>query len=253
MRNERHPDDEAVRRLLGAVSSPPPAMPDAVVARLDDLIADLATERSQGAGDDTGHAVATGTGTGAADPPVSLAERRRRRWPQLLVAAAAVSVIGLGLGNLDLSSQDAESAGSADTASEEDDSGGGELDASGADGGEAAPQAAPSRDGGAVSDERARDYRAAKSAAELRSGSLASDVQRAAALALDAVTLSDRGGGCVSPVPRVEAGDEVLPVSLDGRRALLVLRAPESGTRAAQVYLCRGGGQPAASTTVEAR
>jgi hypothetical protein len=70
--HEPTPEEEAeVTRLL-AEAGGPVAMPESVASRLDDVLADLLSERS----------------TPAAVPT------RRRRWPQVLVAAAAVSVIG---------------------------------------------------------------------------------------------------------------------------------------------------------------
>ncbi len=262
--NERYDDEPTpadaaeqaeVSRLLAAFSGPPEAttMPADVAARLDDVLAELAAERSGPAS-----AVPAAEVVGVTD----LASRRRRRWPALLVAAAAVSVVGLGVGNV------LGSGGGADmeAASTADDSAAGGMAAEqleSADGGSAdRPDRELSTDKGLLKDAeqapRPADGSVTALAAlpRLRSRSLAVDVQRVADLALDTGSGSaerDRAAlrGCARPGLR--QGDEWLSVLFDQERAVLVLRAPEDGRRTAEVFPCDGGDTPAAETTVEAR
>jgi len=232
-------EQEAVRRALAAT---PPAgpMPPEVVARLEATIADLAAESS---------ATAEAPGATVSD----LEERRRRRWPGVLVAAASVAVLGYGVGAvLQGSGPDAETAMS--------DSAGGDSRAeSGADrssDGGAAPQEAdpPGAQG-------APDLLAGGAVVELRQETLRRDVARvlgggrAAALSDEPVTTSKRyarrDGTCA--LPELGPGDEVSAARLDDRRATLVLRRAEGGTRVAEVYWCGDGRTLLAETEVPAR
>jgi hypothetical protein len=216
-----HPDDEAVRRLLASAGEPSPAMPPDVVARLDDVLAGLVAERD------------------ASGDVVPLAPRRARRWPRYLVAAAAVSVLGVGIGSVVQpgGGDSGSSAGSAADSSE------GDLEAASP---EAGPPGAQAEKDGRVT---ALDV---GSPVLLRSDSLRADAQAAVDRAVEAeegrLTWS---GACVQPA--AAAGDQWLAASLDGEPAVLVLRAPESGLRTADVFTCDDPTTPAATTTVQAR
>jgi len=251
--NAEHDEPEQVRRLLAAAAGPDPEheqIPEDVAGRLDDVLAALVSERAD--------APVTATEEGVAEDPVpdratgvtELASRRRRRWPQLLLAAAAVSVIALGVGIDDLTGGQADSSTSAEAPSVAS-----QDDAAGEAGAEAAPERLEARSPGDA--ERDRDLNTPPEAASdlprLRTGSLRADVQRVADFSLTAA-LSEgfrRSGGCVRP--DTEAGDEWLPVRLDGESAVLVLRAPAGGRRTAEVFTCDDADTPAASTTIEAR
>jgi hypothetical protein len=252
-------DDEAVRRLLGAAATPHPALPDEVRARLDGVLADLVAER---AADETARRPAE-QGPAEAGVPAVLGQRRRR-WPQVLVAAAAVAVVGVGLGTLGgLQGQDAElSTGadapaggqgysSGDSAGESSDDSSG--DSSGGAGSDAVEEGSPLEGPNLLRDGEGPTTQASPVAPRLRSDSLPADVRRARDLAFDTRTARDQSEPCVRPRPASRPGDDVLAVRLDGRPAVLVLRAPDGGERRAQVYLCAGAGRPAATTTVAAR
>lgn len=250
--NAEHDEQEQVRRLLAAAAGPDPEheqMPDDVAGRLDDVLAGLVSERAD--------APVTATEEGVAEDPVpedevtgvtELASRRRRRWPQLLLAAAAVSVIALGVGIDDLTGGQGDSSTSAEAPSmaTQDDAGGGAG---------AAPErleARSSEDAGADRDLLTPLPEAASDLPRLRTGSLRADVQRVADFSLTAAQSEGlRRSGCVRP--DTGAGDEWIPVRLDGESAVLVLRAPAGGRRTAEVFTCDDGDTPAASTTIEAR
>lgn len=249
--NAEHDEQEHVRRLLAAAAGPDPGeqMPEDVAGRLDDVLAGLVSERAD--------APATATEKGIAEDPVpedevtgvtELASRRRRRWPKLLLAAAAVSVIALGVGIDDLTGGQGDSSTSAESPSvaSKDDAGGGAG---------AAPErleARSSEDAGADRDLVTPLPEAASDLTRLRTGSLRADVQRVADFSLKAALAEGlRRSGCVRP--DTEAGDEWLPVRLDGESAVLVLRAPAGGRRTAEVFTCDDADTPAASTTIEAR
>ena len=250
--NAEHDEQEQVRRLLAAAAGPDPEreqMPEDVAGRLDDVLAGLVSERAD--------APVTVTEEGGAEEPVpedevtgvtELASRRRRRWPQLLLAAAAVSVIALGVGIDDLTGGQGDSSTSAEAPSvvSKDDAGGGA---------EAAPERLDARspeDAGADRDLVTPLPEAASDLPRLRTGSLRADVQRVADFSLKAALAEGlRRSECVRP--DTEAGDEWIPVRLDGESALLVLRAPAGGRRTAEVFTCDDVDKPAASTTIEAR
>ncbi|MFB9315416.1 hypothetical protein [Nocardioides plantarum] len=86
---------EAVRRLLAEARHDEP-LPDDVAARLDRVLARLATEDGP-AVDEAGSTGSTGPTEGVV---VDLAARRRRRVTGLLGAAAAVVVLGVGIGQV---------------------------------------------------------------------------------------------------------------------------------------------------------
>ena len=230
--DEQHDDatsekeQERVRRLLAAASPPSETeMPEDLSARLDDVLASLASERAAG----TAEPIEVGTVTGATE----LRSRRRRKWPQLLAAAAAVSVIGLGIGNLvgDLNGV-AGGGGAASTA----DSAGGSADSN------------------AQAEKSLPEMRPGAPTPQLHTASLRVDVQGIEDRSL-AERVSDNPEGwseaCVHPPAAPH--DEFLPVRLDGAAAVLVLRAPEGGRRTADVFTCDDGSSPAVSTTVTAR
>lgn len=243
-------EQEAVRRALAA-TPPEGPMPPEVVARLEATIAELAAVRPAQPG--TEPEAASQTGAVVSD----LEARRRRRWPRVLVAAASVAVLAYGVGAVlpDLGPE-AETAmdsagGQAAEDSDAESAVGGSTDG-GADPGEAEPQpqAAP---------ELMRDGRVVL----LREATLRRDVVRhlsvepTAALAdgqADRVTAqryTRRDGTCVAP--EVRGGDELHAARLDGRRATLVVRAAQGGSRVAQVYWCGDGRTLLAETEVPAR
>lgn len=238
-------EQEAVRRALAAT---PPAgpMPPEVVARLEATIADLAAAR------------AAETGTDGAQATVSdLEERRRRRWPRVLVAAASVAVLAYGVGAVlqDMDPQAetaADSAGGAAVDEGRAESGGVGVTEGGAAPGdaEAEPQEAP----GLIADGRVVELRATTLQRDvvrhLEQGRVAAQSDRLATLD-SSKRYSREDGTCVLPDLRV--GDRVSAALLDGRRATLVVRRAQDGTRVAEVYSCGDGRTLLAETEVPAR
>lgn len=250
--DDAHEHDE-VRRLLSAAGGPTPALPPEVGARLDDVLAGLVAERAEAAGD----------GQPGGDPEplevasvTELAPRRHRRWPRILVAAAAVSVVGIGIGNV--------VGGGVMSGS---DSGGTALTAESADSENrpvpSEPEAAADRDSppNASQDQAgapkgARELTGALDSRpmRLRRSSLTVDVQRVVDFGLAAAVADTPrrwADACVRP--STGAGDEWLPVRLDGDPGVLVLRAPADGRRTAEVFTCGDADTPAASTTADVR
>ena len=260
------PDQEAVRGLLAEAGGRPETLPPDVATRLDDVLAGLVAERPAAASavptsPDADHAADTGLAAAAAGTPGDeLAARRHRRWPKLLVAAATVGVLGVGLGEV-------VGGGTA------------RMDAGGSSGEEAAvraPSATTDRDGGAgqgdqrgqdsvgpnfLNDEDASGGSTGEPEREvapgtvdvvrLRTESLRAGVERALVF-FPVPTTANRANPDCSPRD-LASGDEPLVVRLDGRRAVLVLRAPVDGRRAAEVFTCEDRDTPEAATTVEAR
>lgn len=254
---------EQVSRLLAAAAGPSaPSMPEDVASRLDDVLAGLVQERRTDPADEVPDDRDDPVGPDEANSPddpdspdqtsgvTALASRRSPRGPRLLLAAAAVSVLvlgaGVGIGEL---------AGS-----------GGGAGSSGAAGGASQSQAAPG------ADSRAQEHGPPSSAGEttapltggqaaalgrpprVRSGSLRADLQRIedARLAVPAGAVPRQWRkACVRPA--TAAGDAWLRVRLDGRPAVLVLRAPDHGRRTAEVFACGAAETPVASSTVVAR
>lgn len=252
-------DDEAVRRLLAAVGGERPALPGDVAARLDDVLADLAADPGAAP---RGNAVVT-----------SLSDRRRRRWPQVLVAAAAVGVLGVAVGTL--ADQDQGAGGSAAS------SGASNDDTRVEAGGQAAtvkpksspeavgevtplevapPAAVPGSSGGG--DQSAPS--AARRLPSLESESLRGDARRIAVATDGRATppepkhaRPDGRHGATALTVRCEApptsrGDDPFAVRFEGRRAVLVLRAPHHDRRVVDVYACRNAGNQLARTVIPA-
>lgn len=248
-------EQEAVRRALAA-TPPEGPMPAEVVARLEATIADLAAVRhvepGPTSGTETGARAEPGTGAVVSD----LEERRRRRWPRVLVAAASVAVLAYGVGAVlpDLGPQAETAMDSAGGQAAED----GDAEVGGSTAGGAGPEAAEP-----PPDQAAPELMRGGQVVLLREATLRRDVARhlsvepAAALAdgkADRVTAqryTRRDGTCV--VPEVRGGDELHAARLDGRRATLVVRAAEGGSRVAQVYWCGDGRTLLAETEVPAR
>jgi hypothetical protein len=209
------PDEELVRRLLADARHDEP-MPAEVVARLDGVLDDLATERR---------------------PVTPLRQRRdvrRRRWLTGLVAAAAVVVGGITLRTAWPSGtgmSDSSSAGSAAADSQE-------LPGS---------AAAPRDDGlGSKTGE----------VAELHLATLQADVDRAVErLRTPVAELTPPLAPATSPFVCAAADwgpGRTAAVRLDGRNAMLVLRPRADGHQVADVLEC-GTARVLASARVPAR
>ncbi len=234
--------EEQVRRALAATAraedeATPPAMPDAVAARLDGVLAELAQGRAR---------------TAANEPEPErerdeLARHRARRRLNVLVAAAAVAVI-VAAGGAVLKGG---SGGSADSST----AGAG----SGSAYDEVGPQkaAAPSAAGPSATGSGSGSARSVAGVPDLRSDSLAADVRlvelTAAAARPNALEDARRPDGASCESPDVPKGADVVDVRLDGNPATLVVDRATGGAREARVYSCSDGTTPVATTTVPGR
>ena len=260
------PDQEAVRGLLAEAGGRPETLPPDVATRLDDVLAGLVAERPAAASavptsPDADHAADTGLAAAAVGTPGDeLAARRHRRWPKLLVAAATVGVLGVGLGEVvggGTASMDAggssgeEAAVRAPSATTDRDGGAGQGDQRGQD--SVGPNFLNDEDasGGSTGEPEREVAPGTVDVVRLRTESLRTGVERALTF-FRVPTTANRANPDCSPRD-LTPGDEALAVRLDGRRAVLVLRAPVDGRRAAEVFTCEDRDTPEAATTVEAR
>jgi hypothetical protein len=215
-------EDARIRALL-ADARHTEAMPAEVVARLDRVLAGLATERAPVA------------------PVVDLA-RRRRTAAKLLVAAAAVVVAGVGIGQVlpgvggGTSTTDAEAPAAA---SQEDAQAG-----SGGDGGGTDRAPTPELDPSAP-------QAAAGDVARIREAHFGADVR----LVRSRLGDDDAKGFSAAPdsgcLPAPVGEGTVLAVEYDGAAAALVLRPPAGDTQVVDLYLC-GRTSPQRSITLTA-
>jgi hypothetical protein len=217
--------DERIRRLLADARHTEP-MPEAVVARLDRVLAGLADDRMERA---------------ERAEVVDLTARRRRTVGQLLVAAAAVAAVGFGITQVL-----PDTSGSSDEAQEAT-AGGAAADS--AEGGDeerfVSPESAPEAPSDGTSD-------AAKSTIRIRSDEFGPDVRRARnRLAGESpqALVEYPAEGCLAVV--VESGSEVVATTYDAAPAALVLRPPAGDVQVVDLYLC-GSLEPLRSITLTA-
>ena len=222
--------DERIRRLLANARHTEP-MPEAVVARLDRVLAGLSDDRTERA-ERADHAEV-----------VDLMARRRRTVGQLLVAAAAVVAVGFGITQV-LPDLGGGSGGDAQEAT----AGGAASDS--ADGGDqgsrlVSPESAPE----APSDDATSG--AAKSTFRIRSDEFGPDVRRARNQLEggSAALLEYPAEGCLAV--SVEPGSEVVATTYDAAPAALVLRPPSGDVQVVDLYLC-GDVEPRRSITLTA-
>ncbi len=225
--------EESVRALLASARHTEPAPPH-VVARLDETLADLVTERRE-----------------VRTPVVTLASRRRRLTSNVLLAAAAVVVLGVGVTQILTSASDSSdntSAGSS-AGSFEDQAGAPTDRAFGAD----ELSGPESSDLGDQSQRSTQEKTPLAGAAEEDLSALTSSrALKAQVRALRppaASTSSLSALGCL--IDRTESEDQV-SITYDQVPGVLVYRAPVSGRQQVDVYLC-GEGDPQRSVQIPAR
>ena len=221
--------EDQVRRALADAAADAPPMPSEVVARMDDVVAELVAAREASGREPSGTA-------GATD---DLAQRRRRRRRRAEVLVAAVlCLIALG-GPAVLR-----------TVTSGDDSSSRTETAAGGSSAQDATSPAPATDDG-----RSLAGEAALPPPELHRATLQRDARRIAVGAPAYVAPhATRTGplptnqGCDAPATR--RGDVVIAVRLDGEPATLVLGAAARGARVARVYACDDASAPVATTQV---
>lgn len=236
--------EEQVRRALADARASHDPVPPEVVDRLDSRLAELAAERAR-----------DGEGQGAR--PAAAPEPARRRWPQAVLAAAAVVVVVVGGGFLvrQITSGSTLSTSSGSAAQSQAKAGGA--------GGGSANSAASAPDAGRAGPQATHGEAARGPVVVLHRATLRHDVRGY----LDHASLLDRGrtpagapsdaptggfpaAGCATPA--LAGRDKAVGALLDGRPVTLVLRAPQGGTRVAQVYSCDDPTVPVAGTTLPA-
>jgi hypothetical protein len=225
--------DERIRRLLADARHTEP-MPEAVVARLDRVLAGLSDERTE-----------RSERAERADRAevVDLMARRRRTVGQLLVAAAAVVAVGFGITQVlpDLGGSSGDDAQEATAGGAAADSAGEPDEGSRFASPESAPEA-PSD--GATSG-------ATKSTFRIRSDEFGPDVRRARNQLEggSAALVEYPAEGCLAV--SVEPGSEVVATTYDAAPAALVLRPPSGDVQVVDLYLC-GDVEPRRSITLTA-
>lgn len=233
------PAEEAVRRLLADARHEGPTPPE-VVARLDDALADLVSER----GGAPLPAQPDDRSTPA--PVVDLAARRRRLVRTGLLAAAAVVVAGVALGQalprMQGSSDDAGSASSGDVATSQ------ERDFSDdADGGSDSSGAAEE---GA---ESLKSPAAVPDAAYPTLSSLAADLDD------ELLDLRPRAGARSQAVTSSGAHDAFclrgigpgrrLAAEVDGQPGVILYKPPAGDAQDVAIFVC-GSGEPVRTLTL---
>lgn len=232
------PEQEAVRRLLADARHDGPTPPE-VVARLDDALASLVSERGDAPLPRDEHDEPLTTRA----PVVDLGARRRRLVGMGVLAAAAVVVAGVAVGQglPRLSGGDSDS-GSADVATSEsrdfaDDSGGEAGAGDGSSGQEMAPQT--KQDPTDVPTLSTFDAELEQHLAHLRSG---------AAYQADALGSARAQGSCelrgIGPGRRVVA-------QVDGQAGVVVFRRPSGDAQDVAIYVC-GSTVPVRTLTLPA-
>jgi hypothetical protein len=222
------PEQEAVRRLL-ADARHDGSTPPEVVARLDDTLASLVSERADNA---------------TTAPVVDLGARRRRAAGFGLLAAAAVVVAGVAVGQglpRMQGSDDSGSAAGGDSATSQREFGASE-DGSGSADSELAPESlkrspsAPLRDYPTLS---STDLGLEEDLLDLRSSGTQRPGSTGSADALSSCALPPLGRG-----RRVVA-------EVDGQVGLVVFRRPDGATQQVDLYVC-GDAQAVRTLTLPA-
>jgi len=223
--------DETVRELLASAKHTDPA-PPVVVARLDEALAELVSQRRE-----------------VRAPVVTLASRRRRVASTALLAAAAVVVLGVGVTQVLPSLGGSESDSGASSAESLDDQTtqserafGAEEPAAGADTTEAERSQQGTEEKSPFSGPALDDPNALVSTSALKPQLRAELLGRAS---------SSFSAGSTCPVPDAVAATQV-PITYDGLPGVLVYRAPDAGRQQVEVYLC-GEGEPLRSVQIRAR
>jgi len=247
------PDQEAVRRLLADARHTAPPPPE-VVARLDDTLASLVSERSAGS---TAESTAEGNGAHDRSPSrvVDLGSRRRRIAGIGLLAAASVVVAGVAIG------QALPRGGSDDAA--ESSAGAAQSDTSLAESGEAGGSGADSSTGSGSDQggdsgasepapESAKSSQATPYAGMPRLSSAAADLEDQVLALRDAgatrrqqLATLDALRGC--DVPRPGRAAALVAADVDGRPGVVVFRRPLGDAQGVELYVC---GDPAPARTI---
>lgn len=247
------PEQEAVRRLLADARHDGPPPPE-VVARLDDTLASLVSERAAGR---TAEA-ATGHDDRSPARVVDLGSRRRRVASLGLLAAASVVVAGVAIGQVlprsggdDSSESSAGSASDsslADTPTSEDDSGSGSGSGSGEGGdsgsaSEPAPESLKSSPGTPFAGLPILSTADADLDDQVLALRADGSSRREQLASLDALGRCD--------VPRAGRASGLVAAELDGQPGVVVFRRPTGEAQGVELYVC-GQADPVRTITLPA-
>ena len=234
------PEQDAVRRLLADARHEGPTPPE-VVARLDDALAALVSERGDGplAAEEVEERAAHA-------PVVDLGARRRRLVGTGLLAAAAVVVAGVALGQAlpRLQGGDADSGSSGDVATSQERDFSGNGDGS-SDSGGAAEEGPESLKSTAAAPEAAPPTLSSTDAdlddelLELRTTETPQDSRLGSAQALSSCDFRGIGQG------------RRLVAQVDGQVGVVVFRRPDGAVQQADLYVC-GSTVPVRTVTLPA-
>lgn len=221
--------DESVRALLASAKHADPMPPD-VAARLDAVLADLASERRE-----------------VRAPVVTLASRRRRRVSGALLAAAAVVVLGVGVTQvLPTTYESSDSSAGAGSEMAEDQDGAASDRAFDANQPESAPGEMESQQG---PDEKSSALSRDTYEVVLDSRTpLRRQVRSLPSPPVSSATSRTSPECLVDPGP---AQDQV-EVTYDGTPGVLVYRPPAAGRQQVDLFLC-GEPDSFASVTIKSR
>lgn len=234
---------QEVRRLLADARHSEP-IPTDVAARLDRVLAELATQEARltpgpdDQHDDEGASV------------VALASRRRRRVVSVLVAAAAVVAVGVGLDQLLQAGGGGSSSSSSMPASDRVAAG---SESSGSD----APRRhhQPHSNFDAQKGAAAAPQMAVPDVVRIRAGHFSADVGRARRLArqeLDRTSGTHDTRGTPECTPGDWGSGTFVPVRYDGHRGVLVFRRANGDSQVADLFSC-GSSDVLRSITLPAR
>lgn len=247
------PDQEAVRRLLADARHDGPPPPD-VVARLDETLASLVSER--------GSERATEHDDRSPGRVVDLGSRRRRVASIGLLAAASVVVAGVALGQV-LPGGGGDDAGESSAAGSQSDTSLAESPEAGGSGADS------STDAGSGSDEGGDAGAASEPAPESLKSSPATPFAGMPSLSTADVDLDDQvlalrveGStrreqlatldglrGC--DVPRPGRAAALVAAEVDGRSGVVVFRRPVDEAQGVELYVC-GEADPVRTITLPA-
>jgi hypothetical protein len=230
---------QEVRRLLADARHSEP-IPTDVAARLDRVLAELATQELDDPHDDEGASV------------VALASRRRRRVVSVLVAAAAVVAIGVGLDQLMQAGGGGASSSSSMPAADRSQVTGGSA---GSDAPQRHHQPHSYFNSQKSANAAAAPQMAVSDVVRIRADHFSADVGRARRLArqeLDSIHGTRDTRGPAECTPGDWGSGTFVPVRYAGHRGVLVFRRANGDTQVADLFSC-GSSDVLRSITLPAR
>src|SRR6478672_3301953 len=229
--------EQEVRRLLADARHSEP-IPTDVAARLDRVLAELATQELHDPHDDEGASV------------VALASRRRRRVVSVLVAAAAVVAVGVGLDQVMQAGGGGSSSSSSMPAADRAVTGG--SAGAGSDAPQRHRRPHSSLNGEKSYNAAAAPQMAVSHAVRIRADHFSADVGRARRLTRQELDSTSGNRDTPECTPGHWGSGTFVPVRYDGHRGVLVFRRAHGDTQVADLFSC-GSSDVLRSITLPAR